>query len=154
MGCWGPRTEELGEGLPGIVGKGLGEGLARGWRRVGKGFPCTLQLCNSQNACLEERVCDSMGLPSASQPIQFASRSFAWSLAARSKYVSMSHCVMALFAHDCGYPLSRCTCRATRVATDFLHFRAFCRCSSGVAPHPLKILASHLSPPHSREVSH
>ena len=50
-------------------------------------------------------------------------------------------------AHDCGYPLSRYTCRATRVAADFLDFIAFCRCSSGVAPHPLKILVSHLSPP-------
>ena len=62
--------------------------------------------------------------------------------------------VKCLVAHDCGYPLSRYTCRATRVATDFLDFIAFCRCSSGVAPHPLKILVSHLSPPHSREVSH
>ena len=52
-----------------------------------------------------------------------------------------------LVAHDCGYPLSRYTCRATRVAADFLDFIAFCRCSSGVAPHPLKILVSHLSPP-------
>ena len=52
-----------------------------------------------------------------------------------------------LVAHDCGYPLSRYTCRATRVATDFLDFIAFCRCSSGVAPHPLKILVSHLPPP-------
>ena len=41
-----------------------------------------------------------------------------------------------LVAHDCGYPLSRYTCRATRVAADFLVFVAFCRCSSGVAPHP------------------
>ena len=50
-------------------------------------------------------------------------------------------------AHDCGYPLSRYTCRATRVAADFLDFRAFCRCSIGVALHPLKILVSHLPPP-------
>ena len=50
-------------------------------------------------------------------------------------------------AHDCGYPLSRYTCRATRVAADFLDFRAFCRCSTGVALHPLKILVSHLPPP-------
>ena len=48
---------------------------------------------------------------------------------------------------DCGYPLSRYTCRATRVAADFLDFIAFCRCSSGVALHPLKILVSHLPPP-------
>ena len=33
-----------------------------------------------------------------------------------------------LVAHDCGYPLSRYTCRATRVAADFLDFIAFCRC--------------------------
>ena len=52
-----------------------------------------------------------------------------------------------LVAHDCGYPLSRHTCRATRVAADFLDFIAFCRRSSGVALHPLKILVSHLPPP-------
>ena len=50
-------------------------------------------------------------------------------------------------AHDCGYPLSRYTCRATRLAADFLDFIAFCRCSTGVALHPLKILVSHLPPP-------
>ena len=44
-------------------------------------------------------------------------------------------------------PLSRYTCRATRVAADFLDFIAFCRCSTGVALHPLKILVSHLPPP-------
>ena len=44
-----------------------------------------------------------------------------------------------LVAHDCGYPLSRYTWRATRVAADFLDFIAFCRCSTGVALHPLKI---------------
>ena len=53
----------------------------------------------------------------------------------------------SLAAHDCGYPLSRYTCRATRVAADFQDFRAFCRCSTGVALHPLKILVSHLPPP-------
>ena len=47
----------------------------------------------------------------------------------------------------CGYPLSRYTCRATRVAADFLDSIAFCRCSTGVALHPLKILVSHLPPP-------
>ena len=52
-----------------------------------------------------------------------------------------------LVAHDCGYPLSRYTCRATRVAADFLDFIAFCRCSTGVALHPLKISVSHLAPP-------
>ena len=51
-----------------------------------------------------------------------------------------------LVAHDCGYPLSRYTCRATRVAADFLDFIAFCRCSTSVALHPLKILVSHLPP--------
>ena len=59
-----------------------------------------------------------------------------------------------LVAHDCGYPLSRYTCRATRVAADFLDFIAFCRCSTGVALHPLNILVSHLPPPPCREVSH
>ena len=53
----------------------------------------------------------------------------------------------SLVAHDCGYHLSRYTCRATRVAADFLDFTAFCRCSTGVALHPLKILVSHLPPP-------
>ena len=62
--------------------------------------------------------------------------------------------VRRLVAHDCGYPLSRYTCRATRVAADFLDFIAFCRCSTGVALHPLKILVSHLPPPLCREVSH
>ena len=51
-----------------------------------------------------------------------------------------------LVAHDCGYPLSRYTCRATRVATNFLDFIAFSMCSTGVALHPLKILVSHLPP--------
>ena len=51
-----------------------------------------------------------------------------------------------LVAHDCGYPLSRYTCRATRVAADFLDFIPFCRCSTGVAPHPLNILVSRLPP--------
>ena len=60
---------------------------------------------------------------------------------------------VTLVAHDCGYPLSRYTCRATRVATDFLDFIAFCRCSTGVALYPLKILVWHL-PPLCREVSH
>ena len=51
--------------------------------------------------------------------------------------------------------LSRYTCRATRVAADFLDFIALCRCSTGVALHPLKILVSHLPPPPlCREVSH
>ena len=62
--------------------------------------------------------------------------------------------VLDLVAHDCGYPLSRYTCRATRVAADFLDFIAFRRCSTGVALHPLKILVSHLLPPLCREVSH
>ena len=56
-------------------------------------------------------------------------------------------CDVILVAHDCGYPVSRYTCRATRVAADFLDFIAFCRCSTGVALHPLKILVSHLPPP-------
>ena len=60
---------------------------------------------------------------------------------------SLSFYAQVLVAHDCGYPLSRYTCRATRVAADFLDFTAFCRCSTGVAPHPRKILVSHLSSP-------
>ena len=62
--------------------------------------------------------------------------------------------IVILVAHDCGYALSRYTCRATRVAADCLDFIAFCRCSTGVALHPLKILVSHLPPPLCREVSH
>ena len=53
--------------VPGAHGKrglerdwrNVGEGLAKGWRRVG-GFPCTLQFRNSRGARLETRVCDSM----------------------------------------------------------------------------------------------
>ena len=52
-----------------------------------------------------------------------------------------------LVAHDCGYPLSRYTRRATRVATDFLDFKAFCRCSTGVALHPKKFWCRTLPPP-------
>ena len=62
-------------------------------------------------------------------------------------FLDKSRLVLSLVAHDCGYPLSRYTCRATRVAADFLDFIAFCRCSTGVALHPLKILVSHLPPP-------
>ena len=61
--------------------------------------------------------------------------------------------VLGLVAHDCGYPLSRYTCRATRVAADFLDFIAFCRCSTGVALHPPKISVSHLPPPVSGGVA-
>ena len=50
--------------------------------------------------------------------------------------------------------VSRYTCRATRVTANFLDFIAFCRCSTGVAAHPLKIMVSHLPPPLCREVSH
>ena len=61
----------------------------------------------------------------------------------------------SLVAHDCGYPLSRYTCRATRVAADFLDFIAFSRCSTGVRATPPK--NSGVAPPPpclSREVSH
>ena len=59
---------------------------------------------------------------------------------------------LGFVAHDCGYPLSRYTCRATRVATDFLDFIAFCRCSTGVALHPLKIMVSPPPPLYMREM--
>ena len=60
-----------------------------------------------------------------------------------------------LVAHDCGYPLSRYTCRATRVAADFLDFIAFCRCSTGVALHPPRNFGvAPFPPPVRREVSH
>ena len=52
-----------------------------------------------------------------------------------------------LVAHDCGYPLSRYTCRATRVAADFLDFITFYRCSTGVALHPLKFWCRTSPPP-------
>ena len=55
--------------------------------------------------------------------------------------------LLILVAHDCGYPLSRYTCRATRVAADFLEFIAFCRCSSGVAPQPPKTFWCRTFPP-------
>ena len=44
-------------------------------------------------------------------------------------------------------PLSRYTCRATRVAADFLDSIAFCRCSTGVALHPLKNFGVAPCPP-------
>ena len=72
----------------------------------------------------------------------------------RSLFFFVFGTLSVLVAHDCGYPLSRYTCRATRVAADFLDFIAFCRCSTGVALHPLKILVSRLPPPLCREVSH
>ena len=64
--------------------------------------------------------------------------------------------IQTLVAHDCGYPLSRDTCRTTRVAAAYLDFIAFCRCSTGVALHPLKIWCRTFPPPPSlcREVSH
>ena len=52
---WGARKEELERGWLMVRKR-----LAKGWQRVGKGFPCTLQLCNSRNSRLEERVCDPM----------------------------------------------------------------------------------------------
>ena len=55
--------------------------------------------------------------------------------------------LVGLVAHDCGYPLSRYTCRATRVAADFLDFIAFCRCSTGVALHPPKNFGVAPPPP-------
>ena len=64
-----------------------------------------------------------------------------------SKIIFIVISASLIVAHDCGYPLSRYTCRATRVAADFLDFIAFCRCSTGVALHPLKILVSHLPHP-------
>ena len=73
----------------------------------------------------------------------------------RSKnHVMLSFSRFSLVAHDCGYPLSRYTCRATRVAADFLDFRAFCRCSTGVALHPPKHFGVAPPPPVCREVSH
>ena len=39
-------------------------------------------------------------------------------------------------AHVCGDPLSRYTCRATRVAAHFLRILGFFRCSSSIALHP------------------
>ena len=57
MRARGPRKEGLGEGWQ--------KELAKGWRRVGEGLAGfrTLRLCNSRNARLEERVCDSMETP-------------------------------------------------------------------------------------------
>ena len=61
--------------------------------------------------------------------------------------VSLSFLLKGLVAHDCGYPLSRYTCRATRAAADFLDFRAFCRCSTGVALDPPKNFGVAPPPP-------
>ena len=41
-----------------------------------------------------------------------------------------------LVAHVCGDPLSRYTCRPTRVAADFLRILGCFRCSSSIALHP------------------
>ena len=72
--------------------------------------------------------------------VRFASKPlFCWVVPSNCSEHSL---VLFLVAHDCGYPLSRYTCRATRVAAGFLDFIAFCRCSTGVALHPLKILVS------------
>ena len=68
-------------------------------------------------------------------------------IASESPSESHAYQCLSLLAHDCGYPLSRYMCRATRVAAHFLDFIAFCGCSIGVALHPLKILVSHLLPP-------
>ena len=73
-----------------------------------------------------------------------------WSLLAQvwsMVHLGLFRSAKRLVAYDCGYPLSCYTCRATRVAADFLDFIAFCRCSTGVALHTLKILVSHLPPP-------
>ena len=109
------------------------------------------------------RVCESILFRSGPSEGRFA-RSCGWFPCDRSqepsktfsaKLVQMNFqfgvdvLMWILVAHDCG-----CPCRATRVAADFLDFIAFCRCSTGVALHPLKILVSHLPPPLSREVSH
>ena len=42
----------------------------------------------------------------------------------------------SIVAHVCGDPLSRYTCRATRVAADILRILGFFRCSSSIALHP------------------
>ena len=48
-----------------------------------------------------------------------------------------SHQAMpGIVAHVCGDPLSCYTCRATRVAADFLRILGFFRCSSNIALHP------------------
>ena len=45
-----------------VIGAHGKSSLERGWhKRVGEWLSNTLQLCNSRNARLEERVCDSMG---------------------------------------------------------------------------------------------
>ena len=66
-------------------------------------------------------------------------------------YRCMARAHANLVAHDCGYHLSRDTCRAPRVAAAFLLFKASWGCSSCVALHPPKISVSHL---HPQQVSH
>ena len=96
-------------------------------------------------------VCKKLpAMPFSSAAIAFvmASTSVAGdTMESTQKATDIRTALLHLVAHDCGYPLSRYTCRATRVAADFLDFIAFCRCSTGVALHPLKILVSHLPPP-------
>ena len=109
----------------------------------------SIALCLS---CLAPALCPSPSLPSPCGKARRPEGDIA-AQASDMKGGMLEDDMATLVAHDCGYPLLRYTCRATRVAADFLDFIPFCRCSTGVALHPLKILVSHLPPPVSGGVA-
>ena len=59
--CLGSTERGGWRGVGRKVWQRAGQGLAKGWPRVG-GFPCTLQFRNSRGTRLETQVCDSMVL--------------------------------------------------------------------------------------------
>ena len=107
------------------------------------GAPSTVPLQNpevtSRKACLRNTDPRFSGRPTQ--------RTLPYSKYCGTRIRSILLPPVCLVAHDCGYPLSRYTCRATRVAADFLDFIAFCRCSTGVALHPLKFWCRTSPPP-------
>ena len=70
----------------------------------------------------------------------------AWATAYYCQEVGPMFCTLPIVAHVCGDPLSRYTCRATHVATDFLRILGLFRCSSSIALHPTQKALSHLPP--------
>ena len=111
-------------------------------------------LCAFAHVCLHVQRLSTLACITLNfHSLQIYPYSMVWHLSRPWSETMVSIPLSTLVAHDCGYPLSRHTCHATRVAADFLDFIAFCRCSTGVALHPLKILVSHL-PPLCRQVSH
>ena len=99
----------------------------------------------NEGAWLELRTRDWVG-PYSNQPPSHPVPNF-WPFLSQSLSKVVSKICPRLFLL-----VSSCTrlrvppCRATRVAPNFLDFIAFCRCSTGVALHPLK-LGCRTSPP-------